>query len=52
MTQKLGSASDGVFWNVAFKEVANLDEKILEENVCDKTRKNTWIMQQGMIYHS
>lgn len=35
--EKLGSPTDGVYWNVAFKEVANLDEKILEENVCDKT---------------
>ena len=37
ITEKLGSPTDGVFWNVAFKEVANLDEKMLEENVCDKT---------------
>ena len=28
--------SDGDNWKVVFKEVVNLEEKIFEENVCDK----------------
>lgn len=36
VTEKL-RPSDGDNWNVVFKEVVNLEEKIFEENVCDKT---------------
>ena len=36
VTEKL-RPSDGDNWKVVFKEVVNLEEKIFEENVCDKT---------------
>lgn len=36
VTEKL-QPSDGDNWNVVFKEVVNLEEKIFEENICDKT---------------
>ena len=36
VTEKLRQ-SGGDNWKVVFKEVVNLEEKIFEENVCDKT---------------